>query len=429
MSRNIAASAKSRIKTHNVRIDIFGGERDYCVDSVAFRNDNGTLVSTYSAPEYDAGTTTISPAFADYIPEVEMAASVHGSGKVCFNTLYGEFVTEVKIDSYCNPFFYTRWENGESKCVYIGGERVYHLPDFEDFPLRYTAYCGVLHGGRLFIRDYDDGYLIRWTCTDFDETDYRSWDESIDGGGHLRLDVEGGPVLWMHSLGTDIVIFRETGITELHAAMEPRLFSLGKTTYRFYNYIGVKGSAVCGGKVWFCTEDSVYSFDGNSIERLKLERFMNLYTFKGVKAHNDRFLYFHCYRGGSHYLCEYDIFTKRSTVFGKGGQAVWRYYDNLLIVIDRGVKFMETDSMCDYRLWKSEAIDLGTNAEKTLKRLIVDCDSEIEVSVVTDNGKTCSTIKSGKYNVGLTGTAFTFSFKGYGSVFKVTAEWEVKDDL
>ncbi|MDE7301634.1 MAG: hypothetical protein K2N47_05630 [Clostridia bacterium] len=206
---------------------------------------------------------------------------------------------------------------------------------------------------------------------------------------------------------------------------DARHFTVDKTSYGFEGRADVKCGVSCADRVWVCTENNLYSFDGEYVKKVQLEKFMYAYAFKEISAFRDDYLYITCQKDGEKYFAEYDIKTGKCAVFGKGLNAQWRTNSGSLCIVGRQIYRLSDTEDDDMREWKSKKFDFGSNLLKTLKRITVDCDDGIEISA-SAGGRTYRANGGGEYVLGLTGSQFTFAVKGKGALRKLTAEWEVR---
>lgn len=427
MSYSVAARAKQKLSTKTVTLDVLGGEDDYTADSYGFKNVNNGLKSSYGLGETTGLTDKDGLKKAIYMPGIN--AAVVFNERCYINMITDDGVMGLSKDLRSNAFVYAFYQIVDDSPAYavVGGARFTVLPsDTYSGYFQYSADCGVFHDGRLFTAFRNQNDYVRWSGFKFEYNkkgpDYT---EGVDGGGKIALSVEGGKVTSIVNFRKDIVIVREYALNVLHALGDSRHFTMDKTSYGFKGKTGVYGGVSCADRVWVCTENDLYSFDGDSIKRVELEKFMYAYAFQEISAFRDSYLYITCQKGGEKYFAEYDIATGKCAVFGKGLGVQWRTNNGNLCISGRKIYKLYDTANDALREWKSEKFDFGNALLKTLKRVKADCDDGIEI-YVTAGGQTYCVNGSGEFTLGLTGSEFTFRVKGTGALRKLTAEWEVR---
>ncbi len=174
-----------------------------------------------------------------------------------------KFVETVRFTS--NPVMVDDVDNLQPKAFLICGGfcTVYDGSSFSSIPLDRNIYAAVMKCGRLFGADTEDKTLLHWSGGGgvFD------WKEGINGAGWLKFDAFGGNILNLAVLGDDIVAVREYGLTLIKAFGSPENFK--QISVRQKTPLIYKDTAkVIGAKLYFYTQNGLYSFNGNKIEEV-----------------------------------------------------------------------------------------------------------------------------------------------------------------
>jgi hypothetical protein len=280
-------------------------------------------------------------------------------------------------------------------------------------------YTGIMHCGRLFCRDLNDGFKVWWSSgTAFD------WKSGIDGCGYTRLPSDGGAVLRFFNYNEKLVAVRERGITVISAYGEPQHYAVEATaSYYVADGIIAETCAICDGKIVFCTSSGIFAFDGNDIERLNndYERYITAYT--SAVAYGS-FYYIICTATniGTGIIFVYDCQRQR-------GQFISVQPKKL--VAGDGVKYFTDSAIYTFSnnsasgSWTSKSLDFGTSKVKLLKSLYVEGDGSITITVV-GGGVKRSFSGTGLKKVNMKGVNFTITITGVCNVKRVEAVVAVK---
>lgn len=428
MSYSVAARAKQKLSTKTVIVDVLGGEDDYTADSYGFKNVKNGLKSSYAVTGIATGQCNKNGLNrAIYLPGIEQA--VVWSENCSYITVANDGVVYQLGNLNVNANLFACYQIVDNNPAYgiFAGNKYAVLPDnVYKNDMEYSADCGVFHDGRLFTAYRNMSDYVRWSgfTIKYDESgpDYT---DGVDGSGKLTLSNECGKVMAMVNFRKDIVLVREYGLNVIHALGDSRHFTMDKTSYDFKGSAGVYCGVSCADRVWICTENNLYSFDGERVKKVELEQFMYSYDFKEISCFRDDYLYITCQKDGEKYFAEYDIATGKCAVFGKGFNVQWRTDSGNLCIIGKLIYKLSDTAGDSLREWKSKKFDFGNALLKTLKRITVDCDDGIEICVAA-GGQTYCINGGGEFTVGLTGSEFTFRVKGKGALKRLTAEWEVR---
>ena len=112
---------------------------------------------------------------------------------------------------------------------------------------------------RLFICD---GKTLKYSAAD----DYRDFNDSIDGGGAVKIASEYGEIIALIPLGEVAYVFLEYGIYKLRSSGAARDFVLEDVVYKG-GTIYKKSICVCEDKIAFLASDGIYLFDGKKLKR------------------------------------------------------------------------------------------------------------------------------------------------------------------
>lgn len=168
-------------------------------------------------------------------------------------------------------------EGAPRSVIIVGGKAVINTGIRYNLLYSYGAAlrCGVMHCGRLFGIDLDDGYKLRWSGAD----GFTDWKEGITGSGSLTLDPERGETLDILEFGEKLVVIRRFGLTLLNAFGSPENFSVEITDTDTDEVYKGTAQVVCG-KLIFCTESGLRSFDGACITQISHRYSGDIYDAK-----------------------------------------------------------------------------------------------------------------------------------------------------
>ena len=297
-----------------------------------------------------------------------------------------------------DPFVVEELENGSARAAAVCCKNAV-LHDGSSFVCReYGANLkyGVMHSGRLFGADVEDGLALRWSGAG----GVCDWARGVQASGYVRLDPERGEIIGINKLGDKLVAVRRFGLTVLSAYGNCENFRVEATdTDCDEIYRGTAG--VAGGRLWFCTVSGLKYFDG---ERILAK---DVYSPESAVCFSDKYFLI-CksrFKGGKTVLC----------VDAEGGSFIADAAASALCAADGLYAY------CDDGVFK-----FGTGARYELG-IFVDGFADIEIS----NGRVTRGFSgaSGKIRPRLRGKNFCLRITGDGAVRKITAVAEVRNEL
>lgn len=165
-----------------------------------------------------------------------------------------------------SPFTIEERENGVAQIRLIGDVRcIIDAVGAEKVSLKaynYAVRGGIMKSGRMFAVDTNDALKLRWSG----EGGSADWVEGISGAGWLYLGGKEGDILELAELNGNVIAVRERGLTVISAYGTPENFKVLNVIAGTSAIYG-RTVAVAGGKLIFCTQDGVYSFDGAKTEK------------------------------------------------------------------------------------------------------------------------------------------------------------------
>ena len=329
----------------------------------------------------------------------EVFVSVRGNDFVSLSPLAGSA-----------PYMFEDVENGVARAVVVNGANAlaHDGASFKRFDGAHKLSCGIMHCGRLFGADADNGLLLRWSG----EGGIEYGEEKLNGAGSLMLDGKRGAILDISEYGERLVLVREYGLTILSAFGTPENFS-AKITDTDTDCI-YKGTArAVGGELLFFTSSGLKAFDGTKIRRVA-HRYEGRLTSPVSSAEFAGEYFLACAEG---VLC-YNPADGESYVIGLAA--------NCLCAADCVYAFNGSGV---FRLAESgeftfvSETDFGAVKRKTLTEIFVGGVADIEVSC---GGKTRSfSGAGGKIRPRLRGENFTVTVRGRTPIASLTARAEV----
>lgn len=280
--------------------------------------------------------------------------------------------------------------------------------------------CAVMHCGRLFGADSNDGYLLRWSGED----GVLDWYESISGAGWGYLRPECGRILNLLPYGEKIAAVREFGVSEISAYGTPENFKLS-VGESFFAGICKNSAASVGGKIYFLTGAGLCSYSGN-ISRV-------IHSLDGDVSQPVC-----CASTGGLYLL-----GAQSKALGGSAILVYDVADGTDYLIDCapealcvGPEILALGGGQSYVLraaeefaYKSGVFDFGTPYKKVLNCVTVDCDLPCDFEVSNGDISRRFTGVKGVVKLNMNGRRFTVTLKGKAKVRSLCAGAEVIDGI
>lgn len=392
------------------------------VDVTAFSGGVRTGCKVIGGKIVPAGLTVD---FAENVPEGLMWAGYSEACKKYFAvangrlyiSLNGKYFLDI-VKANGEPFAIDEVHNGEHHTYVVCGTlyAAFHGNAFFTMPFNGNIYAGVLKCGRVFGADNDDKTLVRWSGP----KGVDDWAEGINGAGWLRLEAKLGNVLNLVVLGDIIVAVCEYGLAKISAFGSPenfRLASVQQKTPKIFR----DTAAVTGGKLYFYTEEGLYSFDGNRISE----------ELASVAEMLENPAYAAAY-GQNYCVCGYSTALKRQAILVYDSADGAAYFMDIpaqrFCVSSKMLVYTQTaapdENAGDGFTFESGEITFGTTANKTLKIVeIYGGKADIGVS----NGVVSRIVGgvSGSVRINLRGNRFKITVKGGKNPLKVKAFAEV----
>lgn len=280
--------------------------------------------------------------------------------------------------------------------------------------------CGVVRYGRLFGADRTDGFLLRWSG----EGGALDWAEGISGAGWVYPAGDGGKILDVCDLNGKLVLVREQGLTRMNAYGTPENFAV-EAHVSLPRAIAWT-AAVAGGALCVCTENGLYTFDGNKARRVDDRLFDGLTPVYGV-AMGENYLVCgnHAALGGSAVFV-YDTRTGRSYLCDAPATALC--VNGRAYAYGQGASYTLTEGGAPYR-FTSGVFDFGSPRRKVVERLEIDCDEGVDITL--SNGENSRIFEGvrGILRPNMRGFRFTVRVAGGCEVRGIRAVAEVEDGI
>lgn len=413
----IKTSKTTRYPSTSLRsVDVLGAR---CGRSINAREEEGALF-----PGVKLSAQTRFPALP---PGVVGAYCSQGNGALYLLTDSAAYRISEGASSYTQitsslssrPFFVDMYFNGFSVTVFFNNydRIIYTGMDQDDLTDDKRLYCGAMHCGRLFARDYLDGFKLWWAASHA-----LDWTAGINGCGYTLLPAEGGDILRLFSYDDRLIAMRESGITIVRAYGDPQNYKVDATA----NYMTADGiiedtCAEGGGKILFCTPRGIYAFDGSGIDRLLSFAGTSLSSPKFAAASGDMYCVV-CtdgVSGGDRMYC-FDLSSGSGWLTDISPSALFSGAGALYAVV--GTSVMEVTAGGSFG-WRSLPVRFG-DGNACLKRVRAVCDGDVSVTV-SSLGVSRTLSGSGIHEVNMSGRDFTFSVLADGKLTALEAQAEV----
>lgn len=416
------------LKTRVETVKIIGGESDYCLVAAAYCLGGKGITSARKFARYNADAGMDALQSVDYFDNIKSGVAVTADGQIYRwneRDSGAAFQSCGAVGAYFPSHFECLYDSQPAVAVVGGSKMTYVLGSgYADADIPYELKGACLHMGRIFAADAREKFVVRWSGTDLND-----WEQSSLGAGYISLNPVRGEIFRVVSMGENLFVYREFGIDVIKAYGDPRHFAVvhmgsGDVTERLTE----SACAACGGKLYFCSERAVYSFDGKQIERIKLPEYMKGKNYRTGKAFEGRYVDFYCERtayGGS-YQFEMDLFEGTFAFYAWSMSHIWKTPSGFYGWRSNAV-FREDETAEDTTSsWRSDYFRLGDNSVKTLKSVYLDGGGDLEVTVVADRD-TRRFSGAGRIPVNMCGRAFTVYVEGNGRVNLLEGEWEVRE--
>lgn len=249
--------------------------------------------------------------------------------------------------------------------------------------MRYSMRGAIMHCGRVFFIPVSDEISVGWSAP----LDIENPDESLDAGGWVKLNPEGGKVLQLLEYGDKIAVVREYGINLLSMMGSPENYR-AEITNTVCEKIYQNSAVAADGKICFLSVSGVCTFDGSVIKRLPFKYADKMISVKDAAMYKGKYIIYgearlnsdgvvFCY-DPEDYSC-YLMYIKSpksgSLCLGKD----FRIYND-------GACYCIEDAPY-YELVTDEAINFGSFKDKTLTEIYIDGVAD----VIIGNGKVTRT--------------------------------------
>lgn len=314
-----------------------------------------------------------------------------------------------------------RNENGERLLVYVCGNQmcVYNGETEQKvtYDLPNPLYGGVVHCGRLFAVDENDGCRVVWSGLRVTD-----WEDGVQGSGYALLGSDLGNVLELVNFGDDILCVRERGFTVMHAMADSRNFRIAPSQSAIRTGDVIRIGGVIGNKYYFTSGGGLYCFDGDSIS-LVYGTDDALSSLGRAYVYSDGYVYADCVYGEKSCIMRYDPNAEKAIFFGEGCSFPFIADGKLYCTKRSGFYKLSTQNVEDGRIWRSKPI--GNCGRKALKNLWVDASGSPEITVICD-GVSRKFNTTGKIRVNAAGENLTIEIRGHAHIKSVVAELEVR---
>ena len=303
---------------------------------------------------------------------------------------------------------------GDTSYLYIGKN---HYTQ----PFNGAVYSCVVKNGRIFGIDNSDPYKIKWSG----EGGIDDWEEGISGAGWTTVQYGYGEILNLIVYKDKIVVVRKHGLTFLSAYGAPENFKLSYLETKLPE-IYQNTAAVVGDKLAFYTEDGLYFYDGNKVEKCAAGLAEEMVSPTTASAANGK--YYLCGKSKTNRDKEILVYDARlnaaylipvaaNTV--SVGEKIYAYGDSYEYRLEEGGVFAFT----------SGELTFSSTKEKLLKEVIFDCEEDVALEV--SNGVSCNILGGvrGKYRPNMRGKSFTIKVSGTEKINGVYAVAEVADGV
>jgi hypothetical protein len=408
-------------KTTNRKVNLIGGNSNYCRKKFSFKNDDGGVVSGICVKKLDLNGLPENVTKAFYSENIGGLFVVADGG--CYvksdklnldfyqvsESGDGQFIVDMNYDGKNYAVVYS----GKNR-VGVSSEGMLTLTEGKVFV------DAVMHFGRLF--GCEKGSKKLW-WSGFNAFE---WKQEITGCGWVELPPDGGNVLRLFSCDEKLLCVRERGITIVRAYGEPQHYKVeASANYLTADNIIGDSCAICAGELYFCTDSGIFAFDGTDIERQENSDESDIYSYTSAVGFGDRY----------YVICD-------SRTHGAGKLYVYEpeeevgYFVELspdcLVACDKVLAFaggevFELTDRCE-GVWVSDWVDFDNSSPKLLRQVKLDCDGDFKVEV--ESGGLKRIIDGGSMNnFNFAGIKFRFTVSGSGKVYKFEVVAEVRDGL
>ncbi|MCI8368621.1 MAG: hypothetical protein HFJ81_03225 [Clostridia bacterium] len=400
---------------------IIGGEEDFCAERCGYKQDKSGIEAYFAPVPVTPSYMVYKVKFADFLPALGFTIVINGYGQFYkwntteFTTLkaYGVLSSSKPIIASCvvdDKISYAVFSNNRMGIFNPDG----HTTAYTDN----RVLCGAWHYGRIFARDYNDPYLLRWSSYDV-----KDWTEGADKGGRIRLAPLGGEVCNILSQDEKLLIVRRYGISVMRALGDARHFRLEPDVSVSLPSVIDNTSVICRGQLYVFTKNGLFCIDGQTVREAPLGVCGNGFTATAARAYDDRYIYIDGVCGGVNTLLEYDVTTGNCTRFADGcsllfytDEGLYCFRDTTLCQLEKGVADVN-------RKWVSAPFRFAAGKGAALRRITFEGEGGSALTV-NCGGRVRRVESYGTHRIDETAESFTFEVNGTGKVSRLVAEWE-----
>lgn len=277
--------------------------------------------------------------------------------------------------------------------------------------------CGAVLGERIFTAK---GHRVRFS----EALNFDGWKEARGGAGYVDLPSPGGDITAAVAYKEKLYFFRERGITQLRVLGDDLNFKAVTLPCGSGDICGdtVK---ICGGKIFFLTENGLYSFDGGVCKREESELVQRLDltgAVRGGSCHGRYYAFAPMKAGGNAIYC-FDPETGLAHFALRGAETIAAGHDlyfkregKAYRITERGLPF---EGEC-----VAETEDLLVGGEKLLDAVVLEGERSFEVTVSTrgDSRKlACAAGEETRIPVPLRGTCFALKISTQDTQARLSA--------
>lgn len=379
---------------------------------------NGGIYPALSAVKIEDGSPAGVKA-ARYIKKFGRTVCL-ATGGIYYTDLSGAYLLSSFQVDFASPFFF---ESDGGDVYLVGDTQAVIFRSDRNAIVDYgkKLLTGATKNGRLFAVDGEDKFKLRWSGTGGGG----DWAESVDGAGSVNISGDRGEILDIIVYRQKLVLLCSQGLVVFNAYGNTENFKLQYIDGRIENI--AKGSgAVADGKLMFCSDDGIYSFDGVKAEKLWFPLFSDMQSVTGAAGFNGDYFVTAMSRAlGRKVVYVFNIADRTAYIIDLPANVLYErdgircFTDNGHYELKRGGAFKFT----------SGAFDFGTRGKKALISLHLGNESPADITVLTDERQRSFTGVKGYCRPKLRGKKFNVFISGQGEINGVKAVAEAGYDV
>ncbi len=268
--------------------------------------------------------------------------------------------------------------------------------------------CGVMKNGRLFGCDSSNRYMLRWSGTG----GWQDWEEEIGGSGHFFFKPDYGYITGIFDMDGEIVVLFEYGIARVSVGGNPETFRI-IDILKCPHYRNSTAALAADG-LYFVTDGGFMRYSNGKITLLKGLITDDIQsTTSGYIGYGQ--FYFVC--GSSRSLAKnvvyvYDIFNEAYQIADVPAYFVNCDSTSLLAYTDSTVYRLKKEVSGWRYTVQTENLDFGCDQRKLIKRLEIDCDTDISLSIANGIYQRSVSKPAKRTRVFMRGPYFCIKFTG-----------------